>query len=123
MPQVEIPIGDDFKNEEGRWPNYDAIDLNQREQLTKQKHVDLRSFVQTDTTVRINMLYLDLRDMAGLNSRNMNALNGSVAVRKGEQWSAGSVGPQADRNNVNGLSLTCTVAGNPNTTESRIPAA
>lgn len=109
MQLVEIPIKDDFSDREGRFRNYDAANRDQREQLYKQKHVDIRGFRQEDLSARIPMLYLDLLTMEILDVRTMSELNGNVVVRRGEQWTQGTVLKETDRNNAHGLNLSCSV--------------
>ena len=109
MQLVEIPIRDDFTNGEGRFRNYDAANRDQREQLIKQKHVDIRSFRQEDISARTQMLYLDLITMEILDELTLAQLNGNVVVRRGEQWTQGTILKETDRNNVHGLQLSCSV--------------
>lgn len=119
MQQVNIDLREGFKDAEGRFTFYTAMaNASQQEALGKQRHVDIRSFVQADATVRVTMLYLNLFSVIDLGSQTMDDLNGSIVVRKGEAWTNGSVAPQGDRNFANGLQLSCTTGGNPNTTQS-----
>jgi hypothetical protein len=120
---AEIPLREDFSNDEGRFVNYDTQDLDQREQLAKQKHVDIRSFVGDDlqTQTRLTMLYLDLNQMDEMELLDMEALEGLVVARRGEAWTVGTVERQADRNNWRGITLSCIVGVN--TTESVLRGA
>ena len=121
MQQVEIPIRDNFDNAEGRFRNYDAVPRNQREQLYKQAHVDIRGFRQEDIGARVPMLYIDLLGMSDLDLRDMSELNGTVIVNRGEQWTQGTVQKNSDRNNAYGLTMACVVGTN--TTKSVMTAA
>jgi len=116
MQQVEIPIRDNLDNSEGRFRNYDAVPRNQREQIYKQAHVDIRGFRQEDIYARVPMLYIDLLGISDLDFKDMSELNGLVTVKRGEQWTQGSVQKDVDRNNEYGLTLSC-LAGS-NTTQS-----
>lgn len=123
MPQANIDVREDFKHEEGKFENYTALGTTtQQTQLQKQKHVDLRSFVKGDVTVRVNMLSLSLLSVVALDQKTMSNLNGSVSVRADERWTnqdtSVTTGAQADRNNWNGLQMTCVTTENPNTTTS-----
>lgn len=109
MQLVDIPIRENFEDNEGRFRNYDAASLDQRRQLIKQKHVDIRGFRQEDLAARMPMLYIDLLTMEILDERTMGNLNGSVVVRRGEQWTQGLFYIELDRNNVHGMRLTCPV--------------
>lgn len=109
---VNIPIREEFKDPLGRFSNYDTYDQAQRLQLAQQAHVDIRSFVQDDTTLPISMLELDTLTMLDLDGETMGDLEATDIIVQGEHWSAGTVGVQTDRNNVLGLSLSCTTGAN-----------
>lgn len=109
MQLVDIPIRENFEDQEGRFRNYDAANLDQRQQLVKQKHVDIRGFRQEDISVRMPMLYIDLLTMQILNEQTMLKLNGNVIIRRGEQWTQGTFLIELDRNNVHGMRLACPV--------------
>lgn len=121
MPLAEIRIGDEFKDGEGRFINYDAIPLEQRAQLRKQQHVDIRLFNDEPVSVPVNMLYLDSLSLFELDQLKMSQINqnAKVVLREGEQWTNGTVSRQADRNFWHGISLACTTTG-PNITQSVI---
>lgn len=120
-------IREDFDAPFGQFPNYTVYDINQFNQLTKQRHLDLRSFQQDNILIQVSMIHMDLATMGTLNQYQMlgsgdnaeHSLEGNVIVSVGEQWTAGVVGKNSDRNNLLGLSLSCTVAG-PNQTQSII---
>lgn len=121
MPSVEIPIPDEFTEEAGKFTNYDAIPLNQRDQLHKQKHVDIRLFNDEPVSSGISMLYLDALTLFELDQLKMNQLSiddgAQIVIHAGENWTAGTVARQSDRNYWHGISLSCTVTG-PNITQS-----
>lgn len=121
MPSVEIQIADEFTEEAGEFTNYDAIPLDQREQLKLQKHVDIRLFNDEPLSASITMLQLDTLTFFQLSQLQMNQISidtgAQIILRTGENWSAGTVARQADRNNWRGISLACTTAG-PNITQS-----
>lgn len=112
MADNEILLGEDFDRPIGEYSNFGAIPVAQEDQLALQKHTDIRCMNQADTQTQINMLYLDLLVMQDLDSMTMNQLNGDVTIKRGEQWSDGSFGAQADRNNWPGMSLSCLVGTN-----------
>lgn len=112
MPTVDIPIRDEFDDDQGRLYNYDCYDEAQRKQLAKQKHVDIRSFVQTDTFVPSNLGRLDQLSMGVLDTMTMSSVGSPVLYQKGEAWTVGTVTPQADRNSWNGISMNCSVGTN-----------
>lgn len=123
---TKIPIRGEFDDLEGRLQNFDAYDVAQRVQIRKQKHVNIRSFVQDQVMVPTNMFALDQQTMVVLNTQTMGDLNSkdasgnllfTIAVKPGEAWTNGAVGKQSDRNNWRGLSLTCQ-GGSTTTTES-----
>lgn len=110
--RLEILIGDEFDNDTGQFPNYDATDDDQRIQLRAQKHTDIRSFQQEDVTARVTMGLLDLISMGDMNLKTMSDLDGSTIILRGEQWSSGVVGRQSDRNDWLGITLSCTTGSN-----------
>jgi len=121
MQLADIPIGEEFEDEQGRFRYYDAVSRSQQEQLYKQVHADIRCFDNNDVTTLTPMLYLDLLSMNLLDLKQVGALGGSVTVRYGEQWTQGTVGPNVDRNNTSGLEFSCTTGTN--TTQSVLKAA
>lgn len=121
MQLADIYIGEKFEDAQGRFRNYDVIANPQQQQLYKQAHVDIRRFDNEDVTTFIPMLYLDLLSMNLLNLQQVGALGGSAVVRYGEQWTQGTVGANSDRNNINGIQLSCEAGYN--VTESVLKAA
>lgn len=111
MTLVNIPLYEEFTDPLGRWGNYDTEDLDQRDQLVKQEHVDLRSFVNDVVTHPASMLDLDQILLTTLDGDTMGDLEGFIVTRSGEGWTAGTLGPQSDRNNWDGISLECTTVG------------
>lgn len=112
MPVRNITIRDEFDDRAGRFINYDCYDDAQLQQLLKQKHADIRSFVQTDIFVPIDLNYLETLGMTDLDSMTMDDIEGSYLFQKGEAWTVGSAGPQSDRNHWNGISLNCSAGTN-----------
>jgi hypothetical protein len=106
-------IGDDFTSPLGIFAPYATYDGDQNAQLQLQRHTDLRSFEEPDVLAPPTMLALDLLTMAALNAETMGAIEGSGGVvRFGEHWTSGVVGPQADRNNWRGITLSCSSGTN-----------
>lgn len=118
---MEIQIADEFTNAVGEFPNYDAIPLNQREQLREQEHVDIRLFNDEPLLTSVNMLHLDLLTLYEIGQLSMDQIStdfgAKIVLRTGEKWTAGTVTRQTDRNYWHGISLSCTTGG-PNVTES-----
>lgn len=122
MPHKAIAIKEDFSNDQGQLLNYDAYNQAQRFAVPRQKHVDIRSFNQEPIGTRAIMLHFDQFQMEDLSPgiRQVQELEQDVAIRRGEEWTLGTVGKQADRNNWNGISLSCT-ANATTATQSVIP--
>ena len=89
MSLQSIPISEDFNDPQGRFRYVHAYNVDQRTQVQAQKHVDIRSFSQTRELIESEIL-------PGLSTFTL-----------GEEWSTGTVGPQADRRNWRGLSRVC----------------
>lgn len=112
MPKP-IDITDEFLDPAGEWTNYDAIPFNQEEALREQKHVDIRSFVPDLPSARVTMLLTDRLTMFDLDGKEIATLSSGtfpparVIVVNNEEWTFGTVGPQTDRNNWNGISVEC----------------
>lgn len=102
-----VPISDEFDERAGRWFNYNARSTPSLYGLLGQKHVDIRSFVQTAQLTERRMLDLDQVAISTLNTFRMKDLSGSYAYHNGESWTSGVVGKQADRRNWNGMVLNC----------------
>lgn len=117
---MTVRISEEFDNPQGAFTNYDAYDVSQRAALAKQRHVDIRSFVQTDLLSEpLTMSDLGVITMTGLDGYTMTGLEtGAAPYYSGEHWAitAGTgtlvVGPQSDRNHWNGLALTFSVGAN-----------
>lgn len=108
-----VEITDEFTEPLGQWLNYDAISLNQEEQLRDQKHVDIRSFVPDLTSAQVTMFMMDRLTMFSLDEGELGMYShdalpsARIIVLSNEGWTFGSVEPQADRNNWNGISFKC----------------
>jgi hypothetical protein len=111
LTSVNIPLREEFTDANGQWTNYDC-DIAVRDDLLRQKHVDIRSFVNDAISHPVSMLDLDQMVMTSLDINTMTNLEGQVVIRPGEAWSAGVCGPQADRHNWNGISYACTTGLN-----------
>lgn len=109
---MSIPLYDDFNNSLGEFTNYDTYDSGQRTQLARQKHVDIRSFQQALITAPYSMFSLAAETTSFLDGLTTSGLESAFVVETGESWSAGTVGPQSDRKNFSGISLSCTTGTN-----------
>lgn len=110
--QSNIPLWDEFSDVAGRFINYDAHDTEQRNQLNRQQHVNIRSFENDDLLIAIPMFYLDLLPMSLLNNQRMIDLEGSTVVKAGERWTNASVAKDPLRKNWRVLSMECVVGIN-----------
>lgn len=105
---MSIALYDDFANSSGAFLNYDTYDSGQRSQLANQRHVDIRTFQQASVTSPYTMFDLDPDlPMSFLDTLAMSALEGEYTIIEGEDWTAGTLGPQTDRHYFNGISLAC----------------
>lgn len=116
-----ITISDQFQDPQGRFRFYDAYEEPDRLHIIDQSHVDIRSFINSPRLTKWRMLNFDQSKMGLLNTLDMAGLEDTLPYRNGESWSAGTVGKQGDRNNWNGLSLSCAGGGVTTTTQSVIP--
>jgi hypothetical protein len=111
MPQVDIQITDEFTDNNGQFGNYDAIPLNQRTQLRKQKHTDIRLFHPETVSVTPRMLHLDQLAMNTLDGMSMGQLSvdgdAVFILDQGESWTAGTVDRDPTKNNWGTIELTC----------------
>lgn len=113
MSDFPVIITDEFYETDGQWFQYDAVPTSQRGALRTQKHTNIRSFVNDSRAAEVIMLYMDRLTMHDLDGKALSdftvdaATPASVIVLANEQWSNGTVGPQSDRNNWNGISVTC----------------
>lgn len=102
-------LGEDFNDPSGRLVNYDSYDIAQKAQIDKQRHIDIRTFVQDTESVPQPLRNLDTQTIASLDAQPLSTLESYTVIRRNENWSAGAVGVQLDRNDWTGLSLTCPV--------------
>lgn len=112
-----IDITDEFQEPNGEWENYTSIVPIQNEALRKQKHVDLRSFVPDKAAAKLSMFFLDSFSMGRLDEGEIELYESTIVTGNVEHWSHGTVAAQSDRNNWNGIKLTC-AANTTTTTES-----
>lgn len=126
---TEIPLTDEFENNDGEWEDYDTGPLDHRAQLQQQKHINLRSMIGDATTFydigrEINMLILTRLSMQELSVRTLGALStdndAHAVVRQGERWSSGTTAKDPTRNNWYILSLDCEAAAEMNSTGSLV---
>lgn len=111
-----IVIREEFDDGQGRFLHYDAYDVSQRAAIVNQKHVNIRTFTNDPITKNTEMGDLSLFTMGDLSTLTMDDLDGqTTVVRRGEEWTQGTVGLQADRNNWRGISLSCTAGGTTST--------
>lgn len=123
--EFPVEITDEFIDPLGRWVNYDSIPSVQEEQLKVQEHVDIRSFVPDKPAAEVTMFMMDRLTMFSLDKSELGLYShdsipsAKVVVIDNEGWTFGSVGPQSDRNNWNGISFEC-IANQTTTTQSVI---
>lgn len=102
-----VILSDQFEQTRGKFVQYDTYEQIPRLRIIDQAHVDIRSFNNDAGLSEWRMLELDQTSMDALNGLEMGALEGSYTYLNGEEWTVGTVGKQADRNNWHGLSMTC----------------
>lgn len=107
---MTVAIREDFNHAAGELANYDCFDVDQRNALFTQRHVDIRSFYPSAMTTPATLDDLAIYTMAELDAMTMTQIEAlATVVSEGEGWTAGTVGSQADRNHWNGISLTCPI--------------
>lgn len=108
-----VEITDEFTEIDGEWSGYDVIPINQNEAFRKQKHVDIRSFVSEQLGTQVIMLYMDRLSISFLDGKEIGDFSSDaspaarILVVNNEGWTFGTVAPQTDRNNWNGISVVC----------------
>lgn len=123
--QFPVPLTDEFTNILGEWINYSSISLAQEEQLRLQKHIDIRSFVPDKYAAQVTMFMMDRLTMFSMDNSELGLYSrdsvspAKIIVKDNEGWTFGSVGPQSDRNNWNGIEVEC-LANQITTTQSVI---
>lgn len=116
---VSVELSEDFNSPQGSYANYDAYDQTLREALQARSHVDIRVFENADVTTPQTVIGLSALLMSFLSTQTMTQLQSSVAIRKGEAWTVGTVAKDAARKNLRVLSLT--LSAGTTTTASVIP--
>lgn len=96
--------------------SYDTYQTVDRENIAKLKHKDIRVLQQGDITIARNLANLNTLTMGDLDLLTMGQLEGTMTLRKGEAWTAGTVASDPTRSNLKILSLT--LAAGLNTTTS-----
>lgn len=92
------------------WDQYDAYQAIDRTNMAGQKHMDIRTFENTDTSYTLTMLDLSALTMTQLNSYTMTQLiSAGFAVGGGEGWSGNGV---ATRLVGDGYVASLTLTGN-----------
>jgi hypothetical protein len=113
MSIIPAEITDEFLESYGGWENYDALPGGANEALRNQEHVDIRSFVPDKPATQVTMLLMDRLAMGNLDNTELGVYTSNatppatVIVVNNEGWTYGDVGPQADRNNWNGITVNC----------------
>ncbi len=116
MPKL-TNITDEFTEPTGMFDEYTPVTASQEAQLRKQKHVNIRSFVPDQPSSAVRMLQMDHLNMFYLNGKHLSTFSGArIVVINNEGWTYGEVGPQADRNNWNGIVVECDPAISSETT-------
>jgi chitodextrinase len=104
---IALPLTEQFTDPEGRLQNYYTSDVNQLAALARQRHCDIRCFVQDYDVEPASMFFFDQYQMGAFEGLYMQYMN-VPAIRYYEGWRGsvdGSVGPQPDLNNWYGLTL------------------
>jgi hypothetical protein len=105
--QIEVPITEEFSNDQGRFTNYSAYDNTLRQIIAAQKHRDIRSFVSTPWTTLPKMGHLEGMTMAELQGQQVGTLDDAITVVDDENWTGTgvTVGPDGTRNYWNLLQI------------------
>lgn len=101
---VSIPLSERFDAPSGALTNYEAYDTAQRTAINAQRHRDIRCFVDESITVASNMFNMDTGTMDYFDGLTMDEIVETIEVYS-ENWSLGTLAPQADRNYWNGISI------------------
>lgn len=105
MPDL-TPITDEFTEAYGEFNEYAAISSAQQEQLNKQKHVDIRSFVPDQPSSVVKMLFMDRLNMFYLDGKSIGTFSeAKIVVVNNEGWTSGAVTQQTDRNMWTGITV------------------
>lgn len=120
-----INITDEFTEPMGQWTNYAAIPTSQQVALRNQRHVNIRTFSSADRATPVVMLWMDRFQMFDLDGESLGTFSSDgdakLIVQRDEAWTNGTVKRQTDRNNWNGITVTCdTTTSNLTTTQSII---
>ena len=113
--QIDI-LSDEFDSATGEWYNLTTYDSAQLTSIQNQKHTDIRSFYSLKTILQY-IISLNGATMSSLNGKRMDEVGGLFTLIPSENWTAGTVAVQSDRNNWHGISLTC-AANSVTTTQS-----
>ena len=117
-------LGDEFTNSTGEFLDYfviseaDLIDGiynpvepvsgSQGEQLSKQKHTDIRAIEPKTPKILATMLHMTaLFDMQSMNSKMMDQLGSIFLASVGEIWTKGTIERDPSRNNWPVLTFDC----------------
>ena len=99
-------ISDEFTEPTGMFTEYAPVASSQEEQLRKQKHVNIRSFVPDTPSGTVRMLQMDRLNMFYLDGKQISTFSGAkIVVINNEGWTLGSVTQQTDRNMWTGIKL------------------
>lgn len=118
-------ITDEFAEPNGEWTDYQSIVPEQNEAIRTQKHVDIRSFVPDKPAIQVSMFVMDGKTMLDLDGGEISLFthdsipSATIFIANNEGWTYGTVGPQSDRHNWNGIKAKCP-AGQVTTTQSVI---
>jgi hypothetical protein len=104
---ADVRIAEEFDHPQGRWENDYAYGGNHQLALADQRHTDIRVFQSDPLTTRPIMIYFNMFTMDGIDPFTMADLEDQVAIRRGEEWTVGTVEKATDRNYWKNLSLTC----------------
>lgn len=81
-----IPLYEDASDPTGTFTDYDTYDAGQLAQLPLQRHVDIRSFIQSSIAVSYTMFALDGLPMSVLDGFTIGDLETADVVVQGEDW-------------------------------------
>src|SRR2546430_24810 len=107
MGSMSVTITEEFDDALGRFVNYDAYDLVQKQTVHDQSHVDIRSFIQDPIVAETTVFDLLGDTMGFLDTFTMAELSGLTTIEEGEEWTGSVVvGPDAAFRSWHDLQLT-----------------
>lgn len=105
---MPITITEEFDSPIGQAQNYDMYNTAHRDALLANRHVNIRSFIQTDIALTLDMQSLELNSMQTFDTLTMNDIESDIPYFAGEKWTGGTCAPDSTNHNVNTLTILCT---------------